>query len=136
MFLVDDPATTPDGLPDAYGVDDVPVMVQDTQVGRDGSLRSGSGFQGVGGPLGDTLLVTGTVGRYLGVTAEAVRRRPLAEPPDLSLDDVEVTRRFDLGGGDEINGAGMDVARSTRPPRCSPARGGTTSDRAGPVVDR
>lgn len=65
----------------------------------------------MGGPLGDTLLVTGTVGRYLGVTAEAVRRRPLAEPPDLSLDDVEVTRRFDLGGGDEINGAGMDMAR-------------------------
>jgi suppressor of ftsI len=79
MFLVDDPAGAPAGLPAEYGVDDVPVMVQDTSFGRDGSLRGGGGFMANAaiGPLGDTVLANGTVGAYLDVTTEAVRLRLL-----------------------------------------------------------
>lgn len=93
MFLVDDPATAPAGLPDTYGVDDVPVMVQDATFGRDGSMRDGGGFiaNSAIGPLGDTLLVNGTVGAYLDVTTAAVRLRLLnasaARVYDFALDD-------------------------------------------------
>ncbi|MGJ7439455.1 multicopper oxidase family protein [Aquipuribacter sp. MA13-6] len=91
MFLVDDPAAAPGGLPDGYGVDDVPVMVQDVRLGGDGSLARGNGFLEVTGPLGDTLLVNGTVGPFLDVTTEAVRLRLLnasaARVYDFVLDD-------------------------------------------------
>ncbi|WP_380164154.1 multicopper oxidase family protein [Jannaschia sp. R86511] len=97
MFLVDDPARAPAGLPSDYGVDDVPVMVQDVTLARDGSLPAGSGFLEVTGPLGDTLLVNGTPGPHLDVTTEAVRLRLLnasaARVYDFALDDG---RRMDL----------------------------------------
>jgi suppressor of ftsI len=90
MFLVDDPAA-PAGLPDDYGVDDVPVMVQDVRFDSDGSLVRGNGFLEVTGPLGDTLLVNGTVGPFLDVTTETVRLRLLnasaARVYDFVLDD-------------------------------------------------
>lgn len=91
MFLVDDPASAPPGLPDDYGVDDVPVMVQDVTLAGDGSIERGSGFLDVTGPLGDQLLVNGTVGPFLDVTTEAVRLRLLnasaARVYDFVLDD-------------------------------------------------
>ena len=77
MLLVDDPAAAPDGLPDRYGVDDVPVMVQDAGFARGGGLRAGGLVPMPVGPLGDEVMVNGTVGPYLDVTTEAVRLRLL-----------------------------------------------------------
>lgn len=97
MFLLDDPAEAEvqHALPHEYGVDDVPVMVQDVrfdgaELDEDGSLFSGIGL------LGDTLLVNGTVDPYLDVTPERVRLRLLnasgARTYRFGFDDA---RRFD-----------------------------------------
>jgi FtsP/CotA-like multicopper oxidase with cupredoxin domain len=100
VFLLDDPDAAPEGLPDTYGVDDVPVLVQDVRFDRDGRLLDTSQSGAVGG-LGDTLLVNGTLGPYLDVTTEAVRLRVVnasaSRVYDFSLDDG---RSFDLVGTD------------------------------------
>ncbi|GAB3616912.1 multicopper oxidase domain-containing protein [Okibacterium endophyticum] len=75
MFIVRDDAERSYGLPDRYGVDDVPVIVQDAQLDQNGQLRlTGGSFAGV---LGDDLLVNGTVGPFFSVTTEVVRLRLL-----------------------------------------------------------
>lgn len=74
FFLVDDD-DAPDGLPSGYGVDDVPLVVQDKTFDDAGELvetdRNGVGM------LGDTVLVNGAVGPTFGVTAERTRLRLL-----------------------------------------------------------
>ncbi|WP_127474754.1 multicopper oxidase family protein [Microbacterium sulfonylureivorans] len=76
MFLVQDDDETALALPRDYGVDDVPVIVQDRSFGADGAFEGGSGMQ-FDGVLGDTILVNGTVGPYFDVTTELVRLRLL-----------------------------------------------------------
>ena len=77
LLLVEDPKEAPAGLPDRYGVDDVPLVVQDKTFTPDGELvvdvtgRSSTGF------LGDTVVVNGVVGPYRDVTTESVRLRLL-----------------------------------------------------------
>lgn len=60
LFLVDDSADA--GLPDSYGVDDVPLIVQDRTA--DGS--AGGVDNGTFGLLGDEILVNGTPGSWNG----------------------------------------------------------------------
>jgi FtsP/CotA-like multicopper oxidase with cupredoxin domain len=75
MFILDDPDADVD-LPSTYGVDDVPVIVQDKEF--DGSqLDTSHGLFESTGLLGDTVLVNGTPGPYLDVTTERVRLRVL-----------------------------------------------------------
>ncbi len=70
MFIVADPeAPGADRLPHEYGVDDIPVIVQDKRLDGDGDLRSGG--------LGEDIVVNGTPGPYLDVTTERVRLRLL-----------------------------------------------------------
>ena len=74
MFIVDDAKVS--GLPDEYGVDDVPVIVQDKkydghELDDDPSLFDSTGI------LGDQVLVNGTPGPYFKVTTERVRLRLL-----------------------------------------------------------
>ena len=70
MFILDDPDDpVADILPHEYGVDDVPVIVQDKTFDDAGRLEN-SGF-------GDTIVVNGTYGPYLDVTTQAVRLRLL-----------------------------------------------------------
>lgn len=84
MFIVDDPdSPVADALPHAYGVDDVPVIVQDKEFDDD-ELETGS--------LGDDLLVNGTYGPYLDVTTERVRLRLL---------NGSTKRVFDFGFSDD-----------------------------------
>lgn len=74
MFLIDDPAGA--ALPDRYGVDDVPVIVQDKKFNGE-RLDASSAIFNDTGVLGDEILVNGTPGPYLDVTAERVRLRLL-----------------------------------------------------------
>lgn len=75
MFLVDDPVEAALPLPRAYGIDDVPVIVQDVSFHGDGRIvRREAGFTG---SLGDELLVNGTLGPYFEVTTGLVRLRLL-----------------------------------------------------------
>jgi blue copper oxidase len=105
MFILDDPASrVADRLPHEYGVDDVPVIVQDKRLAGDGELQTEGGLGGgVGGTgmLGDTVLVNGTYGPYLDVTTQRVRLRLLnastARVYDFGFSD---DRTFDLVAGD------------------------------------
>ncbi|WP_211160439.1 MULTISPECIES: multicopper oxidase domain-containing protein [Microbacterium] len=76
MFLVTDEEEAGLALPRDYGVDDVPVIVQDRSFSADGAFAGGLGMQ-FDGVLGDTILVNGTVGPFLDVSTEKVRLRLL-----------------------------------------------------------
>jgi FtsP/CotA-like multicopper oxidase with cupredoxin domain len=85
LFLVDDPASgVADRLPHEYGVDDIPLIVQDKRLNGDGEIRSGG--------LGHDVLVNGTYGPYLEVTTERVRLRLL---------NASVKRVFAFGFSDD-----------------------------------
>ncbi|WP_265521050.1 multicopper oxidase family protein [Oerskovia flava] len=66
-----------DDLPGDYGVDDVPLVIQDKSFHPDGRLDDAPPLFSAVGVLGDTVLVNGTPGPYLDVTTERVRLRLL-----------------------------------------------------------
>jgi suppressor of ftsI len=76
MFLIDDPDAEP-GLPRDYGVDDLPVIVQDKSFTSDGQLNEDDPLFSPTGFQGDTVVVNGTISPYAEVTTEAVRLRLL-----------------------------------------------------------
>ncbi|PSK95464.1 FtsP/CotA-like multicopper oxidase with cupredoxin domain [Murinocardiopsis flavida] len=80
MLIVDDD-TVPKDLPSEYGVDDIPLVVQDKKFTEDGRLDLDApgplGLQSTYGLLGDQILVNGTRDPYLEVGAERVRFRLL-----------------------------------------------------------
>nr|WP_127820391.1 multicopper oxidase domain-containing protein [Microbacterium sp. CPCC 204701] len=100
MFLLRDEEEASLSLPRQYGVDDIPVIVQDRSFNADGSFAGSIGMQ-FDGVLGDTILVNGTVAPYLDVTTERVRLRLLngssARMYDFGLADG---REFDLIASD------------------------------------
>ncbi|HET9442161.1 MAG TPA: multicopper oxidase domain-containing protein, partial [Acidimicrobiales bacterium] len=101
LFLVDDAATPGLGLPHDYGVDDIPLVVQDKRFTAAGDLdHRPTRFSPVGS-LGDTILVNGTYDPYLAVTTERVRLRVLnasvARTLRLGFDDG---RAFQVVAGD------------------------------------
>jgi FtsP/CotA-like multicopper oxidase with cupredoxin domain len=77
MFIVDDPDAARLALPRDYGVDDIPVIVQDKQLEDDGSLDLGVDPFGPVGRLGDEILVNGTYDPYVEVEHQRVRLRVL-----------------------------------------------------------
>ena len=77
LFIVDDPATDVPALPHQYGVDDLPLIVQDKSFGGDGEFDQRHRLLSDVGVLGDTILVNGTVGPYRDVTTDRVRLRLL-----------------------------------------------------------
>ncbi|PCJ22470.1 MAG: oxidase [SAR86 cluster bacterium] len=65
-------------LPSTYGVDDIPLIVQDRRFSNDGSFQYLSAYQdSVIGMHGDTILVNGTAQAYLEVSTTLVRFRLL-----------------------------------------------------------
>lgn len=95
LFLVDDPAGAgaagegaasegPAGdsaaalnLPSTYGVDDVPMIVQDRAFDGDNQFAERLPLAGSLGVIGDEILVNGTLGPYFDVTTRLVRLRLL-----------------------------------------------------------
>jgi FtsP/CotA-like multicopper oxidase with cupredoxin domain len=77
MFILDDEHESSLALPRAYGVDDLPLIVQDKNFDSDGQLDSGHSLFSNLGTLGDEILVNGTPGPYAEITTEAVRLRLL-----------------------------------------------------------
>lgn len=76
MFLLDDDASLDADLPSEYGVDDLPLIVQEKEFDSAGQLvLDDDGSEP--GMLGDTVMVNGTVGAYQDVTTERVRLRLL-----------------------------------------------------------
>ena len=96
LFVLD-PEDGPDRrLPHRYGVDDIPVIVQDKRLTDDGELDLDDGGLEIG-LLGDRMLANGTWGGFVEVRTELVRLRLLngstARTCALGLDD---DRAFDL----------------------------------------
>jgi suppressor of ftsI len=77
MFIVDDPAADDLALPVDYGVDDIPLIIQDKKLGDDGSLDFSKGMISPTGLLGDDVFVNGTHDPHLEVSDERVRLRLL-----------------------------------------------------------
>ncbi|MFD2029103.1 multicopper oxidase family protein, partial [Promicromonospora aerolata] len=90
MFLLDDDASRAADLPDTYGVDDIPVIVQDKVIDDDGQLEL-EDDTGEPGTLGDVVMTNGTIGAYQEVTTERVRLRLL---------NGSTARTFQLGFAD------------------------------------
>lgn len=91
MFLVRDPQEAALALPRTYGVDDVPVIVQDKRFAPDGQFTDETA--GFIGPIGDTLVVNGAVGPYLDVSTSLVRLRLLNASPARTYDFGFADRR-------------------------------------------
>lgn len=78
LFYIDDEHAGQLGLPNDYGVDDIPLVLQDRSFNKDGSFRYVSGMhQRMAGILGNVLLVNGTVGPYFRATKKRLRFRLL-----------------------------------------------------------
>ncbi|WP_226924753.1 multicopper oxidase family protein [Georgenia satyanarayanai] len=75
MFILDDDEAGTVGLPDEYGVDDIPVIVQDKSFTADGQLTLESTVPS--GVMGEAFMVNGTIGAVQEVTTERVRLRLL-----------------------------------------------------------
>jgi blue copper oxidase len=77
LFLVDDPQAGALPLPDRYGVNDIPVILQDKRFTGDGQLDLGEPAFSQIGRLGPEMLVNGTHDPYLNVRHQRVRLRLL-----------------------------------------------------------
>lgn len=75
LFIIDDEESDSLGLPQEYGVDDIPVIVQDKIFARSGEFQLSN--RSASGMLGDTILVNGTYAPFLDVTRSMVRLRIL-----------------------------------------------------------
>jgi bilirubin oxidase len=73
MFILDDPAEEALPIPHQYGVDDIPLMVQDAAFDDDNQLTKRDG--GYSGNLGDQVLVNGTLDPFVEVSSDVVRLR-------------------------------------------------------------
>ena len=106
LFILDDDESDRLPLPHTYGVDDLPVIVQDKDVRGNGHLGSGSGR---------TIVVNGTVGPYAAVSTERVRLRLLNGSSmrvfDFRLDNGEPFDLVATGGGLMAHKASLDHIR-------------------------
>jgi FtsP/CotA-like multicopper oxidase with cupredoxin domain len=100
FFIIDDDASVASGLPQEYGVDDIPLVLQDKRLDASGRIQRTDGDNALG-TIGGTLLANGVSGTHFDVTTELVRLRLLngssARFLDLRFDDG---RPFTLVGTD------------------------------------
>ncbi len=78
LLIIDDEESMQSGLPSEYGVDDIPVVIQDRDINSDGSLKY-IGFmpERMVGKHGKTLLVNGAVSPVLKAQKSLLRLRLL-----------------------------------------------------------
>ena len=77
MVIVDDEDSDGLGLPDTYGVDDVPVIITDMSLDSRGRLDEGTRAFAFLGIVGDRVLANGTPAAFHDVGTELVRLRVL-----------------------------------------------------------
>lgn len=92
MFIVDDDESEGLGLPAEYGVDDVPLIVQDRKFDDDNQFDDSGNFFSMQGILGDEIMVNGTLGPYVEVSTRLVRLRLL---------NGSVSRLYNFGFSDD-----------------------------------
>jgi FtsP/CotA-like multicopper oxidase with cupredoxin domain len=89
LFIIDDANSRRLELPKAYGVDDIPLIIQDKTFSDSGSLRYRP--DGDNGMLGDKILINGTYNPHVDVPAKNVRLRLL---------NGSNARRYNIGFSD------------------------------------
>jgi FtsP/CotA-like multicopper oxidase with cupredoxin domain len=78
MMIISDGGDRDRGLPESYGVDDLPIVLQDKRFGRGGALVYEPGMMDLmHGFQGDTLVVNGAIGPMASVPRGYVRLRLL-----------------------------------------------------------
>lgn len=91
MIIIDDDSQAATSLPSDYGVDDIPLIVQDKSFTTDGQLVVDPEAGPSTGFLGEQVVVNGAMGTYVDVTTESVRLRLLnasnARVYDFGFDD-------------------------------------------------
>ena len=92
LFLLDDPEAGALPLPSQYGVDDIPLIIQDKRFDRDGNLDFGQSPFSPIGRLGDQLLVNGTHDPHVNISSQRVRLRLL---------NASTARVYNLGFADD-----------------------------------
>jgi blue copper oxidase len=101
LFLLDDPEAGALPLPSRYGVDDIPVILQDKRFGADRSLDFGESPFSPIGRLGDQIILNGTHDPHLNITSQRVRLRLLnASTARVYRVGFADDRPFDLIGTD------------------------------------
>jgi blue copper oxidase len=92
LFLLEDPEAAALALPNRYGVDDLPLILQDKRVGADGQLDFGQHPLSQIGRLGREMLVNGTHDPHLNITSQRVRLRLL---------NASTARVYNIGFADD-----------------------------------
>lgn len=78
LFIIDDEESEGLNLPDDYGINDIPLIIQDRRFANDGTLIYKTSMNDImQGMLGDTILVNGTVNPFLEVPTVKTRFRIL-----------------------------------------------------------
>jgi FtsP/CotA-like multicopper oxidase with cupredoxin domain len=88
FFLLDDAASDELALPSEYGIDDLPLLIQDVRLDSEGSLVRHAPWYNQVGPLGDIILVNGALTPHVDVHRERTRLRFL---------NASSSRVFNLG---------------------------------------
>jgi FtsP/CotA-like multicopper oxidase with cupredoxin domain len=114
MMIVTDGGDRDRGLPSAYGIDDLPIVLQDKRFGRNGEvvyqpdmMDMMHGFQG------DTLIVNGVISPTASVPAGMVRLR-LLNAANARVFDLRFSDRrsfFIIAGDGGLLGAPVEVKR-------------------------
>ncbi len=92
LFLIDDDTSQTLNLPGDYGIDDVPLIVQDRRFDDENQFDAEERFLSSQGVLGDEILVNGTLGPHFDVTTRLVRLRLL---------NGSNSRLYNFGFGDD-----------------------------------
>jgi blue copper oxidase len=103
LFLLDDPDASALALPNRYGVDDIPVIIQDAQFDDQGRLEFGDSLFSPIGRLGFEILVNGTHDPHLDISSQRVRFRLLnassARSYNIGFADNRPFHLIGTGGG-------------------------------------
>ncbi len=92
MFILDDPQSSGLALPQTYGVDDIPLIVQDKKFeSGNRKIDDSAGFLSGLGVLGDEIVVNGVHSPYLEVSTSLLRLRLL---------NASNARSYDFGFAD------------------------------------
>lgn len=73
LFYIDDEVSKSLDIPKEYGVNDIPLVIQDRSFNKDGSFIYDTNM--MDGAVGDTILINGSINPYLDVKTEKVRFR-------------------------------------------------------------
>lgn len=94
LFIIDDKNSQSLVIPKEYGVDDIPLVVQDREFNKNGQMNySHSEMMGItSGMLGDTILVNGTRAPFIDAPAKLIRLRIL---------NGSNARRYNFGFSDD-----------------------------------